>query len=457
MRIKYFDIARIYLVVSIFIFPLSSFWPGPSLVLITDVLMILVVLNILLKKRFNHDMKWIIILMALFLFQMVLVMAKYNGNISLFLQTRSIFMYTLIIFFYMYTFSNLDGYNLKKMSHFIELSIKILVAAIIADGIAINFLGMENLFSNVFQSSLGNYGITSNPGFLFPKIPYGLIFGSQHASILSVVGMLWWLPGIKKINTIYLSEYIWFILSFIALVFSLTITAVLTLTIMLLVTLLIILLKKQNSTKLAFIILTPFVISIFFDRLISLFNNILKMRYLEKQYYHNSEILLQLQIDRYFSYMVEQPINAFSKYISEILLGSGTGPSSQQMDIVLEIGFINLIIHFGLVFIGILLLFFSFYMLKSIHFIIRNNIENEENNIIFRLILISLVIVLSLMHYTTFLAPGVKQLFAAAIALSFVLKKNQKRISQKKLLLSQQENSMFSSTAYFNVLPASEV
>ena len=62
MRIKYFDIARFYLIVSIFIFPLASFWPGPSLVLITDVLIIIVVLDIMLKKRFNYDMQWIIIL-----------------------------------------------------------------------------------------------------------------------------------------------------------------------------------------------------------------------------------------------------------------------------------------------------------------------------------------------------------------------------------------------------------
>ena len=61
MRIKYFDIARFYLIVSIFIFPLSCFWKGPSLVLITDVLIIIVVLDILLRKRFDRYMKWIII------------------------------------------------------------------------------------------------------------------------------------------------------------------------------------------------------------------------------------------------------------------------------------------------------------------------------------------------------------------------------------------------------------
>ena len=116
MRIKYFDIARRYLIVSIFVFPISSFWPGPSLVLITDVLIILVVLNILIKKQFSHDMKWIIILMALSLLQMFLVMAKYNGNIVIFLHSRSIFVYTVIIFFYMYTFSKLDNSNLNKIS-----------------------------------------------------------------------------------------------------------------------------------------------------------------------------------------------------------------------------------------------------------------------------------------------------------------------------------------------------
>ena len=438
MRIKYFDIARFYLIVSIFIFPLSSFWPGPSLVLITDVLIILVVLNILLVKRFNRDMKWIIILMALSLLQMFLVSAKYNGNIVIFLHSRSIFVYTVIIFFYMYTLSNLDSYYLKKMSHFIEVIIKILVAAIVADGIAINFLGMETLFANVFQSSIGNYGISNNRGIIFSKIPYGLVFGSQHASILSVVGILWWLPGIKNINVKYFYKYLWLILSFIALVFSLTITAVVTLTIMLLVTLSIILLRKRRITKLAFIILTPFTISIFFERILSFFKTIIMARYqIGRESLLSSELLFEAKIDRYYSYMVEQPINAFSKYFSDILIGVGRGSSVQEPGIVGEIGFISLIVHYGLVFIGILILSYSFYMLKSIYFIIRNNVKNEENNIIFRLILISLAIVLSLMHYTTLLVPGVKQLFAAVIALSYVLIKKHERITQKTLLLSR--------------------
>ena len=88
MRIKYFDIARFYLIVSIFIFPLASFLPGPSLVLITDVFIIIVVLDILLRKRLNYDMKWIIILIALSLLQMFLIMAKFNWNIVLFLHSR---------------------------------------------------------------------------------------------------------------------------------------------------------------------------------------------------------------------------------------------------------------------------------------------------------------------------------------------------------------------------------
>ena len=105
-------------------------------------------------------MQWIIILLALSLLQMFLVMVKNNWNIVIFLHSRSIFVYLVTIFFYMYTISNLDSYNLKKMSHFIEVCIKILIVAIVADGIAINFLGMEILFTNVFQSSIGNYGGT---------------------------------------------------------------------------------------------------------------------------------------------------------------------------------------------------------------------------------------------------------------------------------------------------------
>ena len=166
---------------------------------------------------------------------------------------------------------------------------------------------------------------------------------------------------------------------------------------------------------------------------------------------------IESKVDRYYSFMVEQPINAFSKYFYDILIGVGRTP--QPLNIVGEIGFIRIIVDYGLVFFGILLFSFSFFMLKTIYFIIRNNVKNEEINIIFRLILISLAIVLSLIHYTTFLVPGVKQLFAAVIALSFVLLKKYKykRIPQKTLLIPRQENSASSGSAYIHALPASEV
>jgi hypothetical protein len=427
MRIKYFDIARFYLIVSIFIFPLASFWPGPSLVLITDVLISFVVLDILIRNRFSYDMRWIIILITLFLFQMFLVMAKNNFNVLIFLQSRSLFMYMVIIFFYMYTFLNLDSYNLKKMSDFIEVCIKILIGFIVADGIAINFLDMGTLFINVFQSSIGVYRDFNSHGIVFPKIPNGLVFGAQHASILSVIGIIWWLPGIKQINGKYLSQYLWLILSFIALIFTITTTAILTLTIALLVVLSITFLRAHKINKLVFLILVPFVV-IFFEKILDLFRVIIIRRY------RISIEEFAPKMDRYYSAMVEQPMNAFSKYFSELLIGVGRTSNDlainisnhpQELDIVGEIGFISLSIQFGLIFIGILLLSYSFYILKAINFIIRNNVKNEENNIIFRLLLVSLVIVLSLMHYTTFLVPGVKQLFAAVIALSFVLIRNE--------------------------------
>ena len=440
MRIKYFDIARFYLIVSIFIFPLASFWPGPSLVLITDVLISIVVLDILIRKRFSYDMRWIIILITLFLFQMFLIMAQDNWNIVLFLQSRSLFMYMVIIFFYMYTFSNLDSYNLKKMVHFIEVCIKILIGVILADGIAINFLDMETLLTNVFQSSIGNYG-GGGFGVVFPKIPNGLIFGSQHASILSVVGIIWWLPGIKKIDTKDLSQYLWLILSIIALVFSSTITAMLTLIIALLVILSIILLRaiiKSISNyqirayqiiRLAFILLVPLTIitiGIFKEKIPIFLKTIVLMPF---HLQHKEEDMLQygdsieLKIDRYYAKMVEQPMDAFTNYFSDVLIGVGN--SSQGLDIIAEIGLIYLSVHYGLIFVGILILLYSFYMFKVIYFIIRNNVKNEENNIIFRLLLVNLVIVLSLMHYTTFLVHGIKQFFAAVIALLFVFLKNE--------------------------------
>jgi hypothetical protein len=428
MKIKYFDIARLYLIFCIFIFPISSFWPGPSLILITDVLIILVVLHILLKKRLSNYMKWILILITIALLQMFLIMGKYNWDFTIFLQSRSIFVFLVIIFFYMYTLSNLDSYGLRQMSRFIELCIKLMIAGIVVDGIVINFLDMHTLFTNVFQSSIGNYVVYPNLGAVFSKVPNGLIFGAQHASILSVVGIIWWLPGIKNENANYLSKYLWFILSFLALVFSLTTTSVVVLTLTLLLILAIRLLRAQLITKLAFIILVPFTIGILVEKSQKFLTFIILNRY-----NLSSKSLLKTQMDSYYSYMVEQPINAFSKYYPDLLIGIGhTTNSSEEIDIVLEIGFIKLSVTFGFIFIGILILSYSIYMSKALYFVVRNIIIHKETNIILRLLLVNLVIVSSMMHYTTLFATGISQLFAAVIALSFVLIK--KRITHNILL-----------------------
>ena len=127
MKIKHTYFTKFYLIGSILIFPLSSIWPGPSLVLITDALIILVVVDIMLNKRFNRDMKWIITLIVLSLFQMILITIKHNWDILIFLHSRSIFVYSVTTFYFMYTFSNLDSYNLKKMYYFIELIIKFML------------------------------------------------------------------------------------------------------------------------------------------------------------------------------------------------------------------------------------------------------------------------------------------------------------------------------------------
>ena len=186
-------------------------------------------------------------------------------------------------------------------------------------------------------------------------------------------------------------------------------------------------LRAYQIIRLAFILLVPLTITIgiFTEKISILFKAILSMLF---QLQNKEKDLLQygdsieLKIDRYYSKMVEQPMSTFTNYLSDILIGVGNSP--QELDIVTEIGFLYLVVHYGLIFVGILILSYSFYMFKAIYFIIRNNVKNEENNIIFRLLLVNLVIVLSLMHYTTFLAPGVKQLFAAVIALSFVLLRN---------------------------------
>jgi len=422
--------------VSIFIFPLASFWPGPSLVLISDFFIVLVVSESLIAKRFSYSMKWVIILMALSLLQIFFLTVTVNFDIVYFLQGRPIFVYLLIIFFYMHMLLSLDRYNLIMMYQFIELCIKILIASIIVDGLAINFFDMQKIFINVFQSSIGNYRDFKNPGILFPKIPNGLIFGAQHASILSVVGITWWLPGIKGINAKYLSQYLWLILSIIALVFSLTVTSVIVLAIMLAVTLFIMLFRKRKiieSTLIVMVILAAGIITEFKLGFLFLKNTM--------SYRHNqlSESLAELKIDRYYHYAVEQPINDISKHFSELLIGVGRVSDYQLLDVVGEIGFISIVTHYGLVLVGVLMLSYLFYILKGFYFIIRNNVNNEEYDIIHRLLMITIVIMSSMMHYTTLSAPGIKQLFAAIIALSFVLLK--KNSSRKNHIISVSKNS----------------
>ena len=90
-----------------------------------------------------------------------------------------------------------------------------------------------------------------------------------------------------------------------------------------------------------------------------------------------------------------------------------------------DFGILFVSLRFGIILVGILFISFLIYIFKVVKYVyVRGHTMGDiEKKITIRSIAVSLVLLISLIHYTTLFKPGITQLFSAVIALPFVFTK----------------------------------
>ena len=108
--------------------------------------------------------------------------------------------------------------DFNTITKFIEKIFMVLIIFVVLDGIYINYIGSVNHLVEFFGKA--GYRNLPNPVF-FEYTANGLIFGAQHASIISCAGIIMFFPH----NKLKLSRNLLFVLSIIGLTFSVTNTS----------------------------------------------------------------------------------------------------------------------------------------------------------------------------------------------------------------------------------------
>ena len=138
-----------------FFAPLSAILNGQSLVLFGDIFIITLVFITLVNKKLHRGSILIIVLAILALAGLFGVF-RYGFNINiigLFFKSRGLLVYLLTIFFYIHTFLKLKNNELIKVDSFIENVIKLNIIAILVEGIAINYFGLQPYLVQIFSSA----------------------------------------------------------------------------------------------------------------------------------------------------------------------------------------------------------------------------------------------------------------------------------------------------------------
>ena len=419
MMITYKKIALYYLLLSFFFGIISGILNGLSIVLFGDIFIIALVFVTLFTKKLHRGSTPIVVLIILALVGMSGVF-RYGFNIDiigLFFRSRIIFVLLVTIFFYIYSFSNLDNNKLMKVDLFIENVIKLNIVVILVEGIAINYFDLQPYLKQVF--GMGYYDNSPNPIFV-DFVPNGLVFGRQNASIISVIGVLWWFPWFQDWKR-SLGKYIWLFASVTSWAFTITTTSILCFIIPLLFIAYSGLAVKRRLTLMILSSMLVFGV-------VSYYESILWMRYSSSIELHGGvENFVELYYDAFL-----EPMNPIKRAPLEFLLGTGHLASIDEIQysiirmntVSTELGFLLVAIKHGAVLVGIVFASFLIYIFKFLRFVRKSIIGNAEQYKILRYVCVTLAIVVSLFHYTSIFQPGIIQLLATTIALPYVIRKN---------------------------------
>ena len=421
MGITYKKIALYYLLLSFFFGVISAILKGQSIVLYGDILIVSLVFVTLFTKKLYRGSTQLIALIILALLGMLGIF-RYGFNLDtfgIFFLSRGFFVFLVTILFFIYTFLKLDNDELIKVDLFIENVIKLNILAILVEGIAVNYFGLQSYLFEIFSSA--DYRINPNPVF-FDFVPNGLVFGRQNASIISVIGVLLWFPW-NKDRRRGIWQYYWLFASGVSWALTITTTSILCFIIPLLFITYSGLVKKR---RLIWIIFSSLIIF----GAISYYQYFIFMRYQSSVLRINS---IELFIEGYYSIFTE-PIDQIKRNSWEFFMGTGQLlEKNNKYSIIFsslesfELGLLTIAIKYGAILVGITLVFFLTHIFRLLRFFRESIVSEVEKNIIFRSFCITLPLIVSLIHYTTLFKPGIVQLMAAAIALPYALRKKKEK------------------------------
>jgi len=328
------------------------------------------------------------------------------------------------IFLYLFVFTKLDNNKLLKVDFFIEKIIQLNIVFILLDTVAVNFLGMQSLIFNMFNEV--GYRIMGASFFVHYR-PNGLVLGPQHASVLSVVGILRWVPLSFEWRRIGFCKLVWLGAACLLFLISMTTTAVLCLSVCLLFLAFSGLVMKKRLGTLGVAVASIFLVSLICGSLI-----------IDKysQVVTRGSYLGETGFSKY-SLIYTDPIIKISNDPFNALIGTGVlsaGMESQYPNLLIyeiehaDFGLMISAVTYGIIVVTILITFYIIYLLKAVKYI--GSIKQRfEADIALRLILISLALVVSTVHYGTLLNNGIFQLFAAVIALSWAFMRGHKKVA----------------------------
>jgi hypothetical protein len=422
MTITYKKIALYYLLLSFSFGIISGILNGLSIVLIFDIMLVALVFAIFFTKKIHKDSMQIIILI---IFAMICMFGvfRYGFNpttLGLFFKSRGFFVFLATTFFYLFTFSKLDTDELVKVDILVENVIKLNIIAILVEGIAINYFGMQSYLYQIFSSA--DYRINPVPVF-FDSIPNGLVFGRQNASVISVIGILLWLPWNKGRRRV-LRNNIWLFASGVSWMLTMTTTSIVC---FIVPVLFIYFTGMVKERRLFFLIFSAMLVY----AVISYYQNILEMRYGDSILsYENTDDF----IESYY-YAFTEPIEQIKIAPLEIIIGTGhlIEEDTKYSKIMsrtesLELGVLAMAIKHGAILTGITLVFFLIHILKLLRFFHESIVSKVEKGIILRSFCITLPLIVSLGHYNSLFKPGIMQLMATAVALPYVLRKKKEEM-----------------------------
>lgn len=413
-RIKYNDFALFYLLIAFFAPLFSALFPNIPIGFIMDALIVVLFIDIVTHKSFDREYIWIILLVLLtiigMLFNLRYGLDGLDGGLKALMSSRIMFMFLVTIFFYVYTFSQLNHDKLDITYQFLGKIIKLNIAIILCEGLIGNIFDIGSTLQNILGNGKWKY---QNIGHvvIFKYWPNGLIFGAQNASIISVVGVFFWFPW-NYFKSIERSQIIWFIVSCMAFMLTLTGTSIICFLLVLCFFSFMMMIKERK-------IVFPMLLIVFAILIFSCYEIILTSKYQRVVNFTPSTFIVK------YIEIFTQPIMPLIDNPLEAIIGSGNKKSEIGASLVdrsiiyTELGFVTLTWQYGLLVVLGIFGFFLVLFFLAIRRFLQTPLMSITDKVL-RLVSICLVMFLSLIHYISLIHPGIMQLFSASAALVYV-------------------------------------